>query len=642
MYKAGLVSASDGLSSSAMHVVLPDGSKLELPDGATGLDAARAIGPRLAEQAVLVRSNGNLKDLRVPLEDGEAIQILTTRDKQDPDALYVLRHSSAHLLAEAVRRLYPGVKIAIGPPIENGFYYDFEFPEPIQEADLERIEGEIKRELDEGRAWSREEVTADEAKARFTDEPYKVELVDTADGQISLYTQGDFTDLCRGPHLQDSKPIKALKLTGLAGAYWRGDEKNTQLTRIYGTAFYDQKDLDAHLERLEEARRRDHRRLGRELDLYHFSERSPGSPLWHPKGTVIWRELEKIRARENAKRGYLEVKTPIIYDAQTFITSGHFPKFEDLMFKLEVDGEPWAMKAMNCPGHMLLFGSRLRSYKELPVRFAEPTPLHRNELTGTLHGLLRVRQVTQDDAHIFCSEDQIQDEIAGVVDYARYLYELFGMTASAELSTRPDNKLGTDEQWDRNEAALEEALKLNDIPYTIAPGEGAFYGPKIDLHMEDALGRRWQMGTIQLDSQMPSRFGLTYVGADNTEHPLYVVHRALYGSFERFIGILIEHYAGAFPFWLAPVQIRILPVGEAHREPAEALRKKLAEFRVEIDVSDETVGKKIRNAEVEKIPFVIVYGDKESDESLAIREHGGKQRTLALSDFRAELARLAV
>ena len=642
MYKAGLVSASDGLSSSAMNVVLPDGSKLELPDGATGLDAARAIGPRLAEQAVLVRSNGQVKDLRLPLEDAEEIQILTTRDKDDPDALYVLRHSSAHLLAEAVRRLYPGVKIAIGPPIENGFYYDFEFPEPIHEADLERIEGEIKRELDEGRAWSREEVTADEAKARFADEPYKRELVDTADGQISLYTQGDFTDLCRGPHLQDSKPIKALKLTGLAGAYWRGDEKNTQLTRIYGTAFYDQKALDAHLERLEEAKRRDHRRLGRELDLYHFSERSPGSPLWHPKGTVIWRELERIRARENAKRGYLEVKTPIIYDAQTFITSGHFPKFEDLMFKLDVDGEPWAMKAMNCPGHMLLFGSRMRSYKELPVRFAEPTPLHRNELTGTLHGLLRVRQVTQDDAHIFCSEDQIQDEIAGVVDYARYLYELFGMTASAELSTRPDNKLGTDEQWDRNEAALEEALKLNDIPYTIAPGEGAFYGPKIDLHMEDALGRHWQMGTIQLDSQMPSRFGLTYVGADNTEHPLYVVHRALYGSFERFIGILVEHYAGAFPFWLAPVQIRILPVGEAHREPAETLRKKLAEYRVEIDVSDETVGKKIRNAEVEKIPFVIVYGDKESDESLAIREHGGKQRTLALSDFRAELARLAV
>jgi threonyl-tRNA synthetase len=625
-----------------VNVLLPDGSRLELPDGATGLDAARAIGPKLAEQAVLLRSNGQVRDLRLPLEDGEQIQILTTRDKDDPDALAVLRHSSAHLLAEAVRRLYPGVKIAIGPPIENGFYYDFEFPEPIHEADLGRIEEEIRHELKEGRAWSREEIGADEAKARFEDEPYKVELVDTAEGRISLYTQGDFTDLCRGPHLQDSKPIKALKLTSLAGAYWRGDEKNKQLTRIYGTAFYDQKDLDAYLERLEEAKKRDHRRLGQQLDLFHFSERSPGSPLWHPKGMVIWTELEKIRARENAKRGYLEVRTPIIYDAQTFIISGHFPKFEDLMFKLDVDGHPWAMKAMNCPGHMLLFGSRPRSYKELPVRFAEPTPLHRNELAGTLHGLLRVRVVTQDDAHIFCSEDQIQQEIAGVVEYARYLYGLFGMSASAELATRPDNKLGTDEQWDRNEAALEEALKLNEIPYTIAPGEGAFYGPKIDLHMEDALGRSWQMGTIQLDSQMPSRFGLTYIGADNTEHPLYVVHRALYGSFERFIGILIEHYGGAFPFWLAPVQIRILPVGDGHREAADALASRLGGHRVEVDGSDETVGKRIRNAEVDKIPYVIVYGDKESDDSLAVREHGGKQRTISLAELEKELATLTV
>jgi threonyl-tRNA synthetase len=624
-----------------MKVILPDSTELELPDGATGLDAARAIGPKLAEQAVLVRSNGQVCDLRLPLSDGEQIQVLTTRDKDDPDALSVLRHSSAHLLAEAVRRLYPGVKIAIGPPIDNGFYYDFDFPEPIHEADLERIEEEIRRELKEGRAWEREEIPRDEARRRFEaeGEPYKVELVDTAEGDISLYSQGDFTDLCRGPHLQDSKPIKALKLTGLAGAYWRGDSSKPQLTRIYGTAFYSQEQLDEHLHRLEEARRRDHRRLGQQLDLFHFSERSPGSPLWHPKGMTLWYELEKIRRRENAARGYLEVRTPIIYDAETFITSGHFPKYEELMFKLEVDGRPWAMKAMNCPGHMLLFGSRPRSYKELPLRFAEPTPLHRNELTGTLHGLLRVRIVTQDDAHIFCTEEQIQDEIAAVVDYARYLYGLFDMSASAELSTRPDNKLGTDEQWDRNEAALEEALKLNEIPYTIAAGEGAFYGPKIDLHMEDAIGRKWQMGTIQLDSQMPSRFGLTYVGPDNAEHELYVVHRALYGSFERFIGILIEHYAGAFPFWLAPVQVRVIPVGEDHREAARALAAKLP-HRVEVDDSDETVGKRIRNAEVEKIPYVVVYGDKESDDSLAIRERGGEQSTRSLADFLADLAKL--
>jgi len=625
-----------------MKVVLPDSSQLELPDGATGLDAARTIGPKLAEQAVLVRSNGQVQDLRAPLEDGQKIQILTTRDTQDPDALYVLRHSAAHLLAEAVRRLYPGTKIAIGPPIENGFYYDFEFPEPIGEEALEKIEDEIRKELSEGRSWNREEVDAERARELFReqDEPYKVELVDTAEGPITLYTQGEFTDLCRGPHLQDSKPIKALKLTGLAGAYWRGDEKNTQLTRIYGTAFYSQADLEAHLERLEQARKRDHRRLGTQLGLYHFSERSPGSPIWHPKGMVIWNELEDIRRRENLARGYDEIRTPLIYDNETWYTSGHFPKYEDLMFKLEVDGRPWAMKAMNCPGAMLLFGSRPRSYKELPMRLAEASPLHRDELTGTLHGLLRVRIVTQDDAHIFCTAEQIQEEIRQVVAYGRYLYELFGLTASAELSTRPDNKLGTDEEWDMTEAALEEALKLNEIPYEIAPGEGAFYGPKIDLYMDDALGRRWQMGTIQLDKQMPARFGLTYVGPDNREHELYVVHRALYGSFERFIGILIEHFAGAFPFWLAPVQIRVLPVGESHRAAAHELSAKLEPYRVEVDERDETVGKRIRDSEVEKIPVTIVYGDKESDESLAIRERGGEQFTKSLNDLREYLATL--
>src|SRR6266508_3310901 len=624
-----------------MKVFLPDSSELELPDGATGLDAAAAIAPQLAQEAVLVRSNGRVQDLRLPLENGQPIQILTTRDADDPDALYVLRHSAAHLLAEAVRRLYPGTKIAIGPPIENGFYYDFEFPEPIAEDALERIEEEIQRELKEGRAWERREVSADEAKRLFADrgEDYKVEIVETAEGEISLDIQGDFTDLCRGPHLQDSKPIKAIKLTSLAGAYWRGDEHNKQLTRIYGTAFFSQADLDAYLERIEEAKKRDHRRLGVQLDLVHFDEHSPGSPLWHPKGMVIWNELEKIRKRENDKRGYLEVKTPLIYNEETFITSGHFPKYEDLMFKLEVDEHRWAIKAMNCPGHMLLFGSKLRSYRELPLRYAEPAPLHRNEITGTLHGLLRVRHVTQDDAHIFCTEDQIQDEIAGVVDYARYLYELFGMTASAELATRPDNKLGTDEQWDMTEAALEQALKLNDIPYEIAEGEGAFYGPKIDLFMDDALGRKWQMGTIQLDSQMPSRFGNKYVGPDNAEHDLYVVHRAIYGSFERFIGILIEHYAGDFPYWLAPVQVRVLPIGDEHREPVGGIAAKLKEagVRAEVDERDETVGKRIREAELEKIPFVIVYGDRESEESLAVRERGGAQSTQGLAEFLAGL-----
>jgi threonyl-tRNA synthetase len=632
-----------------MKVILPDSSELELPDGATGLDAARAIGPKLAEQAVLVRQNGTVQDLRAPLRDGEPIQILTTRDSTDPDALAVLRHSAAHLLAEAVRRLYPGVKIAIGPAIENGFYYDFEFPEPIREEDLERIEAEIERELEEGRAWEREEITADEARRRFEaeGERYKVELVETADGEISLYTQGDFTDLCRGPHLQDSKPIKAVKLTSLAGAYWRGDERNTQLTRIYGTAFYSQADLDAHLERLEQARARDHRRLGRELDLVHFDEHSPGSPLWHPKGMAIWNALEDLRRRENARRGYDEVKTPLLYDTELWVTSGHWEKYRENMFLIEQEDKTFGLKPMNCPGHMLLFGSALRSYRDLPVRFAESSTLHRDEPTGTLHGLLRVRHVTQDDAHIFCTRDGIEEEVFGCLDFASYLYDLFGMEARFELSTRPDDKLGTDEEWDFTEAALRAALERRGIAYELNEGDGAFYGPKIDLHMTDVLGRSWQMGTIQLDAQMPQRFGLSYMTAENEEQVPYVIHRALLGSLERFIGILIEHYAGAFPLWLAPVQVRLIPVGEAHREAVQALRARLeAEgFRADVDERDETLGRRIREAELEKVPYTVVFGDRESDESLALRARGGEQLTLSLAGllerFRGEVATLA-
>jgi threonyl-tRNA synthetase len=631
-----------------MRVLLPDSSELELPDGATGLDAARAIGPKLAEQAVLIRQNGNVQDLRLPLADGQPIQILTTRDTSDPDALYVLRHSAAHLLAEAVRRLYPGVKIAIGPPIENGFYYDFEFPEPIREEDLEKIEAEIQRELKEGRTWEREEISADEAKQRFEaeGERYKVELVDTAEGEISLYTQGAFTDLCRGPHLQDSTPIKAIKLTSLAGAYWRGDEKNTQLTRIYGTAFYSQADLDAHLERLEQAKARDHRKLGRELDLFHLSEESPGSPFWHPKGMVIWNALEDLRRSENKKRGYVEVKTPLIYDTTVWVTSGHWEKFRENMFLVAGEGEEphAALKPMNCPGHMLLFGSQLRSYRDLPIRYAESSTLHRNELAGALHGLLRVRHVTQDDAHIFCTEEQVPAEIDACIEFAKDLYAIFGVTPHAELSTRPDERLGTDEEWDHAEGILQAALERHGIEYVIGEGEGTFYAPKIDLHMRDTLGRSWQMGTIQADAQMPRRFGLTYMGTDNVEHTPVVIHRALLGSLERFIGIIVEHFGGVFPFWLAPVQVRLIPVGEDHRDAVLELRERLqAEgFRVDLDQRDETLGKRIREAELEKVPFTIVYGDRESDESLAVRERGGGQLTMTISEllerFRAESA----
>jgi threonyl-tRNA synthetase len=627
-----------------MKVVLPDNSELELPDGATGLDAARAIGPKLAQEAVLVRSNGRVQDLRLPLEDGQPIQILTTRDKDDPDALSVLRHSSAHLLAEAVRRLYPGVKIAIGPPIDNGFYYDFQFPEPIGEEELPRIEEEIRRELAEGREWTRAEVSEEEARRRFEqeNEPYKVELVGTAEGPLSVYTQGDFTDLCRGPHLQDSRPIKAIKLTGLAGAYWRGDSSQPQLTRIYGTAFYSQADLDAYLERLEEAKRRDHRVIGQRLDLFHFDEHSPGSPFWHPKGMVIWNVLEDLRRRENARRGYVEVRTPLIYDKELWITSGHWEKFREHMFLIPLDDEHlFGIKPMNCPGHMLLYGSDLRSYRDLPLRYAEAAPLHRNELAGTLHGLTRVRIVTQDDAHIFCTREQIPAELDGCIEYLRFLYGLFGLEPRAEFSTRPDNKLGSDEEWDFSEGEIQAALERNGIDYVLGEGEGSFYGPKIDLHVTDVLGRSWQLGTIQLDRQMPQRFGLTYMGPDNTEHAVFVIHRALFGSFERFIGIITEHYGGDFPVWLAPVQVRIIPVGENHREAAHALEHELAALRVEVDERDETVGKRIRDAELEKIPYVIVYGDKESEQSLAVRKRGGEQAILSLEALRAEIERVA-
>ena len=544
-------------------------------------------------------------------------------------------------------RLHPGVKIAIGPPIADGFYYDFEFAEPISEADLEAIEEEIRREIAEGREWAREEVSREDAIARFEaeEQPYKVELARDADGDISLYTQGAFTDLCRGPHLQNAKPIKAVKLTSLAGAYWRGDERNTQLTRIYGTEFFSQADLDAHLERLEQARARDHRRLGLQLDLFHFDEHSPGSPLWHPKGMVLYNQLESIRRRENARRGYLEVKTPLIYDKALWVTSGHWEKFRENMFLIPGDTEDqiYGIKPMNCPGHMLLFGSQLRSYRDLPIRYAEAAPLHRNELAGTLHGLTRVRYVTQDDAHIFCTEEQIAAEVDGCIDDVKYLYGLFGLEPHAELSTRPDDRFGTDEQWDVAEGRLREALERHEMRYVISEGEGTFYGPKIDLHMTDVIGRSWQMGTIQYDMQMPARFGLTYMGSDNREHMPLVVHRALYGSFERFIGILVEHFAGSFPFWLAPVQARVIPVGEGHRDAADVLRERLDTegYRVEVDDRDDTLGKRIRDAELEKVPFVIVYGDRESDNALAVRERGGEQSTISLDDLLARFGSLA-
>ena len=627
----------------AMRVILPDESELELADGATGLDAARAIGPKLAEQAVLVRSNGHVQDLRLALEDGARIQILTTRDRHDPDALFVLRHSAAHLLAEAAKRLYPGTKVAIGPPIEDGFYYDFEFPEPVREDALARLEAEIRREIADGREWERLEIDRDEARKRFEaeGEPYKVELVDSAEGSISLYRQGDFTDLCRGPHLRTAEPIKAVKLLSLAGAYWRGDSSRQQLTRIYGTAFFDRRDLEEHLHRIEEAKRRDHRRLGRQLGLVDFSERAPGMPFWHPKGMVVWNVLEDLRRRENVRRGYDEVRTPQLYDADLWRTSGHWDKFQDAMFTLEIEGRPFGLKPMNCPGHCLLYSLGSHSYRELPLRLAEAGNLHRNELSGVLQGLLRVRHFVQDDAHIFCTEEQVHDELVGCLEYAYFLYDLLGVSLRCELSTRPENRLGTDEEWDRAEAALDQALATLALEATVSEGEGSFYGPKIDLHMTDSLGRSWQLGTVQLDYQMPKRFGLGYAGADNQEHTPALIHRALLGSFERFLGVYLEHTAGELPVWLAPIQTRVIPVAEDHRAEATSVADALRArgVRVDADERDETLGRRIRDAELEKVPYVVVVGDKEVDAgTLAVRARGAdgvvvKPRESALDEI---------
>jgi threonyl-tRNA synthetase len=624
-----------------VKVVLPDDSELELPDGATGLDAARAIGPKLAEQAVLLRSNGAVRDLRLPIEDGERIQILTTRDKDDPDALYVLRHSAAHLLAEAARRLFPGTKVAIGPPIENGFYYDFEFPEPVTEADLGRLEEEVRREIEEGRTFERIDISRDDARKRFEEEgePYKVELVDTAEGDIALYKQGDFVDLCRGPHLQDARPIKAVKLLSLAGAYWRGDETKPQLTRIYGTAFYEPKDLEAYLHRIEEAKRRDHRRLGKDLDLFEFSEASPGMPFWHPRGMVIWNVLEDLRRRENAKRGYHEVRTPLLYDSELWRTSGHWEKYQEHMFRLEIEGRDFGLKPMNCPGHCLLYSLSPHSYRELPLRLAEAGNLHRNELSGVLHGLLRVRHFVQDDAHIYCTRDQIQDELIACLDYAYFLYDLFELKIRVELSLRPDNKLGTDEEWEFAEEELRRALATQGLEYVESQGEGSFYGPKIDLHMNDSLGRSWQLGTVQLDLQMPKRFELAYQGDDNAEHTPAMIHRALLGSLERFVGIYLEHTGGDLPLWLAPEQVRVLPISERFAADGESLADDLRVhgFRAWVDEREETLGRKIRDAELAKIPYVVVWGERESLDVLAVRRRGGEQATVSWEALLSEL-----
>ena len=618
---------------------LPDGNKLNLAEGATGADAALSIGAGLARAALAVKVDGVTYDLaRVLPTHGEGkIEIITERSGEE--ALELIRHDAAHVFAEAMLELYLGVKISIGPPIDNGFYYDVEMPAGItlSDADFPAIEAKMREHINADEPFIREDVSVGDALERFVREKqdYKVELIEDlvknapADApvtSVSLYSNGDFTDLCRGPHAPTTKRIKAFKLQSVAGAYWRGDSNRQMLTRVYGTAFFSKQELEEYLERLERARQNDHRRLGQQLGMFTFSEVSPGAAFWFPPGAAVFNELVKLSREMGRARGYVEAKTPQIYDSSLWKTSGHWDKYDVNMFVTEYEDQQMAVKPMNCPGHAKLFSMQPHSYRDLPLRIWEPGLLHRREPSGTLHGLLRVRHFAQDDSHIFCTEDQIQDEVRGVLEFAAETYKLFGLETRYELSTRPDAKtrIGSDELWDKSEAALEQALKALELEYTVNAGDGAFYGPKIDIHMTDSLGRSWQLGTCQLDYNMPERFGLTYTGADNAEHQPVMIHRALMGSYERFIGILLEHFSGELPVWLAPLQAIVLPISDRHfdyaREVASALAG--ADARVEVDDRTESVGRKIRDAELRKVPFMLVVGDREQENGeVGVREH---------------------
>ncbi len=655
----------------SITVTLPDGTPLELPDGATGADAAAAIGPGLARAALAIEigppdasagksgdggehRQSEVRDLARALPDGARISILTK--KSGAPALELIRHDAAHVLAAAVIDIYPGVRISIGPPIEQGFYYDFEFPPgvTVSEEQFPEIEARMREHISAGETFARQVLTPAHARERFADENqiYKVELIDDllsaapADDplqSVSLYTNGPFTDLCRGPHAPSTAAIGAFALQSVAGAYWRGDSTRTMLTRIYGTAFHSSAELKEHLERLEQARARDHRKLGRELDLFAFSEVSPGAAFWLPAGTRLWNKLVALSREMASARGYTEVKTPLIYDAELWKTSGHWGKYRENMFlAVDSDGEEMgAVKPMNCPGHAHLFAMRRHSYRDLPVRYSEPGLLHRHEPSGVLHGLLRVRHFAQDDAHVFCTEEQIQDEVAGCLELAFATYALFDLDVRLELSTRPPERIGDDAMWDRAEGALTTALDQQGLEYELNPGDGAFYGPKIDMHMTDSIGRSWQLGTVQLDYSMPARFNLTYTGADNSEHTPVMIHRACFGSYERFIGIMLEHYAGELPLWLAPVQAIVLPVSDPYNDYAHSVAQALRDggAHVECDDRGESVGRKIREAELRKIPYMLIVGEREqTEESVSVREHrSGDTGAVSLQSFRERL-----
>lgn len=626
-----------------MKVFLPDGSSLEVAEGATALDVAQALSQRLAKAAVAVRIGERIVDLATPVHDGDCVELITAASAE---GLEVMRHSAAHVLAEAARRLYPGTKVAIGPAIKDGFYYDFEFPVPVGEDDLPRLSEEVRRLAARGERFERREVSKEEARALFAGEPYKLELIEELpeDAVISVYRQGDFVDLCRGPHVPDTSRIGAVELLSVAGAYWRGDSNRPMLTRIYGTAFPTKKELDEYLARLEMARQRDHRKLGRELGLFSFHEEGPGFPFFHPKGMRVINALLDYWRREHAAAGYEETRTPIILERSLWERSGHWENYKDNMYFTQIEGVDYAVKPMNCPGGILIYKSEQRSYRDLPLRMAELGLVHRHELSGVLHGLFRVRAFTQDDAHIFCLPEQVEDEVLGVIRLVQRMYKTFGFDkVHVELSTRPAKSIGTDEMWARAESALAQALDRAELDYVLNPGEGAFYGPKIDFHIEDVMGRTWQCATCQLDFAMPERFELEYVGEDNRPHRPVMLHRVVLGSVERFLGILLEHYGGALPAWLAPVQAVVVPVADRHQTYAGEVARMLhtGGLRVELDARSESVSKKIRDAEVAKIPFMLVTGDREVDgHAVTVRRRGSKETSfLPLAEVVGHLAR---
>ena len=626
----------------SIKITLPDGSVKEHEEGIMLLDVAKDISEGLARAVVGAKVNGELKGLQEKLNDDAEVSFVKFEDKEGKEIFW---HTSSHIMAAAIQRLFHETKFAIGPAIENGFYYDLDSEHKFSQEDLEKIEVEMKKIVKEGYRLERVELPREEALAMFEEKNdiYKVEIInELPEGSvISLYKLGDFVDLCRGPHLLDVKKVKAIKLLSVAGAYWRGDEKNKMLQRIYGISFDKKKNLDEYLEMLEEAKKRDHRKLGKELDLFSMHEEGPGFPFFHPKGMIVRNELENFWKAEHEKRGYGEIKTPVILSESLWHQSGHWDHYQENMYFTKIDDQDYAIKPMNCPGGILVYKSNMHSYKELPLKYAELGLVHRHELSGTLHGLMRVRSFTQDDAHIFMLQSQIKEEIKKVIDLCDYIYSVFGFKYTVELSTRPEDFMGEVSDWDYAIQSLKEALEEKGIDYEINEGDGAFYGPKIDYHLEDAIGRTWQCGTIQLDFQMPERFDLTFIDSDGEKKRPVMVHRAILGSMERFMGILIEHFAGKFPAWLAPVQVEILPISDKFNDYAKDLAEKMKSkgIRAEVDDRSEKIGFKIREAQMNKIPYSLIIGEKEIEENkVSVRKRDeGDKGSVSQDEFIASL-----